>query len=120
MYSSYSYNNILLQQYHGYIHTACMLAMLYLSTSLSCSLLGVDFLDIFSLGKSTLVGTQALLGKFVNTLISTASSSLDHIENSALIGRQSNDLTGNLTAHGKVLGLVLFSKEKRGAWCVGE
>jgi hypothetical protein len=72
--------------------------------------LGIDFLDIFSLGQSTLVGTQTPLGKFVNSLVGTASPGLDHIQNSAFIRGQSDNLTGNGTAQANVLALSLFGR----------
>ena len=69
-----------------------------LKSSLASTLGGIDVLDIFSLGQSTLVGTQSLLGEFVNALVGSGSTGLDHIQNTALIGAQSNNLASNFTA----------------------
>ena len=65
---------------------------------------GVHCLNIFTLGKGTLVRTETTLGKFVNTLVSSRSSRLDHIENSALIRGKSNNLTGNFTCEKGAFG----------------
>ena len=47
--------------------------------------LGVDSLDILSLGNSTLVASKTPLGKFIDSLISGTSSGLDHIKDSPLV-----------------------------------
>ena len=78
--------------YSSYLLAQC------LYTSGTSSLLAVDLLDVFSLGQSTLVGTQTSLSELVDTLIRRGTSRLDHIQNSALIRGQSNDLTGNFSA----------------------
>jgi hypothetical protein len=86
-----------------------------LDTCLASTLCGIDILDIFSLGKSTLVASKTSLGELVHTLIGRGSSSLDHIQNSALVGAQSNDFTGNLAAHLGALAnaLKIKKREKR-------
>ena len=87
--------------YSSYLLAQC------LYTSGTSSLLAVDLLDVFSLGQSTLVGTQTSLGELVNALIGRGSSSLDHIQNSALIRGKSNNLTGNFSAKKSSLGSSL-------------
>ena len=90
-----------------FLYTPYLLAQC-LHTSGTSSLLAVDLLDVFSLGQSTLVGTQTSLGELVNALIGRGSSSLDHIQNSALIWGQSNDLAGNFSAQKRSLGRGLL------------
>ncbi len=60
--------------------------------------LGVHVLDIFSLYQCTLVGTKTSLGEFVNALVCGRSSGLDHIQNSAFVRAQSDNLTSNFSA----------------------
>jgi len=47
--------------------------------------LGVDSLDILSLGNSTLVASKTPLGKFIDSLIGGTSSGLDHIKDSPFV-----------------------------------
>jgi hypothetical protein len=75
-----------------------LLSIFLRGTSGTGTLHRVDTLDILSLLNGTLVGTQAVLGEFVNTLVGCGSTSLDHIQNSAFIGGKANNLTGNFTA----------------------
>jgi hypothetical protein len=79
---------------------------------LASTLCGIDILDILSLGKSALVASKTSLGELVHTLIGRGSSSLDHIQNSALVGAQSNDFTGNLAAHLGALANALKIKKR--------
>jgi hypothetical protein len=83
-----------------------------LNTCLASTLCGIDILDILSLGKSALVASKTSLGELVHTLIGRGSSSLDHIQNSALVGAQSNDFTGNLAAHLGALANALKIKKR--------
>lgn len=87
-----------------------------LYTSGTSSLLGIDLLDVFSLGQGTLVGTETSLGKLVHALIGRGSSSLDHIQNSAFIGCQSNNLTGNFSAQKSSFGSGLVVIEGEWTW----
>ena len=75
-----------------------------LKTSSTGTLLSINVLDIFSLLQGTLVGAQSLLGKFVNALVGSGSTGFDHIQNSAFIGTQSSNLTGNFAANQSSLG----------------
>jgi hypothetical protein len=84
-----------------------------LHSSLASTLGSVDSLDIFTLGKGTLVGSETTLGKFVDTLVGGRTSSLDHIENSALIRGKSNNLTGNFPSEKGALGSNLWKGRQR-------
>jgi hypothetical protein len=66
------------------------------------TLLGVDRLDVLTLGQGTLVGSQASLGVLVNSLVSTRSTRLDHIEDTTLVGRKAGDFTDQTTDHGRL------------------
>jgi hypothetical protein len=70
----------------------------FLSSGGTGTLLGIDFLDIFTFGKSPLVRSKTSLGELVNTLIRSRSTCLDHIQNTLLVRGQTNDLTSNRTA----------------------
>lgn len=60
------------------------------------------------------MGTQAPLGKLVNTLVGTAPPSLDHIKNSAFVGSQSDNFTSNGSAElGALASTLLLHVEKR-------
>jgi hypothetical protein len=58
----------------------------------------IDRLDIFTLGQGPLVATQTTLGKFVNALVGTGTTRLDHVENAAFVRCQTDDFAGNGTA----------------------
>jgi hypothetical protein len=60
-------------------------------------LCGIDFLDILSLDNGTLVATQTLLGKFVNALVSSGTTSLDHVKDATFIWGKSDNLTSDST-----------------------
>ena len=84
-----------------------MLVYYGLGTSLAGPLGTVYGLDIFTLYKGTLVASEAALGKLVNTLVSGTSTSLDHIEDAALIRCKASDLPGNGSGERNTLGDAL-------------
>ena len=77
------------------------------------SLLRVDILDIFTLVDGAFVRAQTTLGKLVNSLIGTAPSRLDHVENAALVGGQSHHFAGNFTRQRHTLAESLRYNNKR-------
>ena len=78
--------------------------------------LSVHVLNIFSLDQCTLVGTKASLGEFVNALVCGRSSGLDHIQNSAFVRGQSNNLTSNFSAQKNSLSRSLNDNWLQGWW----
>ena len=60
--------------------------------------MGVDFLNVLTLGQGALVGSEASLGELVNALVGGRTTSLDHVEDAALVWGQANNLAGNRTA----------------------
>ena len=90
-----------------------MLVYYGLGTSLAGPLGTVYGLDIFTLYKGTLVASETALGKLVNTLVSGTSTSLDHIEDAALIRRKASDLPGNGSGERNTLGDALWGKREK-------
>ena len=90
-------------------------------TGLTGSHLGIQLLNVFSLCQGTLVGTKTSLGKFVNALIGSWSSGLNHIQNSAFIWRKSNNLTGKFSAQkGSLAGGLFIILRKQEYWYVSK
>ncbi len=83
-----------------------------LGTSLAGPLGTVYGLDIFALNKGTLVASETALGKLVNTLVGGTSTSLDHIEDAALIRGKASNLPSNGAGERDSLGDALWSGKR--------
>ncbi len=59
--------------------------------------LAVQLLHLVSLLQSSGVSAQSLLGELIHLLLRTSAASLEHIEQSLLIGGQTNDLAHQLS-----------------------
>ena len=81
-----------------------MMLMLLGRTSTLC---GINSLDIVTLCQSTLVGTQASLGKLVHSLICRGTARLDHIQNATFVGTQTGHFANDSTHQLGVLAQFL-------------
>ena len=74
----------------------------YLSTASSHS--GIDILDLISLLQGSSVRTESSLGKFVHSLLRAGTTSLEHIKETSLVRRKTDDLGDKLSDHLGSLG----------------